>query len=85
MIRGRRGMTGYLRSGWIEAIDARVAEAPLAGGLNPALLYVGRDVNSHGNGYGISLTSRETLCYLYCGSQRHISALEWRPRPIGLK
>src|ERR1700683_2926650 len=33
----------------------------------------------------ISLTSRETLCYLYCGSQRHISALEWRPRPIGLK
>jgi hypothetical protein len=82
MIRGRLGMTGYLRYGWI---DARVATAPLAGGLTPALPYVGRYVNGQVNGYGISLTSRETLCYLYCGSQRHISALEWRPRPIGLK
>lgn len=33
----------------------------------------------------ISLTSAETLCYLYCGLQRQLSALEWRPRPIGLK
>jgi hypothetical protein len=34
-------MTGYLRYGWI---DIRVAEAPLAGGLNPALPYVRRYV-----------------------------------------
>ena len=42
MIRGRRGMTGYLRYGWIEPVlarDVRVAAAPLAGGLNPALPY----------------------------------------------